>query len=120
MSVGIRKAFDAVELGDGGLIDEEWDTEPALFGLSSALEQLSKRRRTQYQSEEVFDPPICRSVFGEDGYCDCPSEENDETLDAVEDDFRFLEDVVWESHCDCLNLIPMSRSIMYSITERFC
>ncbi len=31
VSVGVGEAFDAVELGDGGLIDQERDTEPALF-----------------------------------------------------------------------------------------
>lgn len=55
----------------------------------------------QYQSEEVFNPAICRTVFGEDGYGDGPGEEYDESLDAMEDDFRFLEDIVRESHSDC-------------------
>lgn len=31
VSVSVGKAFDPVELGDGGLIDEERDAEPALF-----------------------------------------------------------------------------------------
>ena len=30
VSVGIRETFDAVELRDGSLVDEEWDAEPAL------------------------------------------------------------------------------------------
>lgn len=31
VGVSIREAFDAVELGNGGLIDEERDAKPALF-----------------------------------------------------------------------------------------
>lgn len=62
----------------------------------------------QYQSEEVFDPAICRTVFGEDGYGNGPGEEYNESLDAMEDDFRFLEDVVWESHSDCCSRFQLS------------
>lgn len=57
-----------------------------------------------YQGEKVFDPTICGSVLGEDGYDDGPGEEYDQSLDAMEADFRFLEDVVWESHFDRLFL----------------
>lgn len=47
-----------------------------------------------YQCEEELCPPIGRTGFREDGDSDGPSQEDDETLDCVKDDFQFLKEVL--------------------------
>lgn len=48
-----------------------------------------------YQSEEEFHSSIRGAGFGEYSDCDCPSEEYDEALKAMEGDFGLLEEVLW-------------------------
>lgn len=83
MGVGIGKALGAIELRDGDLIDEEGDAEPALSHDQSSAFRMSVFVGW-YQSEVEFRPPVCGAWFGEDGYCDGPSQEYHEALDAVE------------------------------------
>lgn len=74
VGVYVGEAFCAVKLRDGGLVDEEWDAEPALLGRSASSfpPRWSGEMYSIYQGEEVFDPAVCRSGFREDGNGDGP------------------------------------------------
>lgn len=70
------------------------------------------KRVGRYQSEVEFRPPVCGAWFGEDGYRNGPSQEYHQTLDAVENDLRFLKKIARKLHSDqAWDSVPGNRVV---------